>query len=116
MHTYFVVGTTFECVLAYLCLTEGNFHVGQGWRYLIIFSTMPGFFLFVARLFAPESPRFLLGHGRLDEVESILKSIARWNGQSVPAGMLVAPHTEEPLSIFAQVKGMFSLEYLRYVF
>ena len=77
---------------------------------------MPGFFLFIARLFAPESPRFLLGHGRLDEVESILKTIARWNGQQLPDGMLVAPHTEEPLSIFEQVKGMFSLEYLRYVF
>jgi pentatricopeptide repeat protein len=37
----------------------------------------------------PESPRWLLAHGRFEEAEKILKKMARVNGKPLPANYMV---------------------------
>jgi hypothetical protein len=79
-----------------------------------LFSTLPGFLIFLARLFVPESPRYLLTLGRVKEAKEIIRSIAKINVQEIPSGDLIAPHPDHKLTILEQVKGMFGPGYLRY--
>ena len=36
----------------------------------------------------PESPRWLLSTGRIDEAEVVVQKIARWNGKDIPANFI----------------------------
>ena len=46
--------------------------------------------LLVFARFLPESPRYLLSHGRVKEAEAVLERIAAWNQALLPPGTLVA--------------------------
>jgi hypothetical protein len=46
--------------------------------------------LLVFSTFLPESPRYLLSHGRVKEAEAVLERIAAWNQALLPPGTLVA--------------------------
>ena len=59
-----------------------------GWRWLIAISSFPlGLLLFMWPVL-PESPRWLVGQGRLEEAEKVLAQAARINGVSLPPGKL----------------------------
>src|SRR6266567_5681041 len=42
-----------------------------GWRFAFLIGALLGLVIFVMRLWIPESPRWLMTHGRLDEAEAI---------------------------------------------
>lgn len=77
------------CALLYTALI-GWFVLPFGWRWFIVACGMPNAFLLVARLgWRWESPRFLLGQGRLKEATAVLTEMAVKNGKSLPPGQLI---------------------------
>jgi MFS family permease len=46
-----------------------------GWRFAFLIGALLGLVIFVMRLWIPESPRWLMTHGRVGEAEAILDSI-----------------------------------------
>lgn len=49
--------------------------VNEGWRYSLGLSGVPAVILFVGMFIAPESPRWLISHGRTEEARKILLKI-----------------------------------------
>jgi putative MFS transporter len=117
MNIYWVVGHTLECILSYLCMTKfsGRTNTPLGWKYLVLFSSLPGFGITALRFFAHESPRYLLStHENRDKVMNILKSIAKMNGtlDRLPKGQLVYPHGKcKKLTLAEQFNSLFSRQY-----
>ena len=64
------------------------------WRWLFLAASFPAFFAFAVRRTLPESPYFLVRHGRSEEAAEVLSEIT---GKSVEPGDLTAP-AEEPRS------------------
>jgi len=89
----------------YLVLLEGFWALGSlaaaglawlvvphlGWRWLLAISALPGIIIFFIRRSVPESPRYLLVHGKVKEAENILAQVARENGVKLPAFKLAQP-------------------------
>lgn len=61
----------------------------------------------------PESPRWLLAKGRVDELKKIIETAARWNKRTLPPNyekLLIVPPEEESSGSFLD---LFKTEYLR---
>lgn len=61
----------------------------------------------------PESPRWLLAKGRVDELKKIIETAARWNKRTLPPNYekhLIVPPAEDSEGSFID---LFKLEYLR---
>lgn len=66
----------------------------------------------VYRYVLPESPRWLLAKGRIDELKRFIESAARWNKRILPPGYeksLIVPEEASSGSVF----DLFKPEYLR---
>jgi MFS transporter, SP family, galactose:H+ symporter len=120
-----------------LCITGGilvSYLVGfalasapGGWRWMLALGALPGIILAAGMLVLPESPRWLAGHGRLQDAENVLRrlrgtadvagefgalrtDLAR-EGRLASAKELLAPRLRRPLVIgvglamFQQITG-----------
>ncbi|HUB15086.1 MAG TPA: sugar porter family MFS transporter [Acetobacteraceae bacterium] len=127
-----------------LCITAGilvSYLVGYalagatgGWRWMLALGAVPGIILSVGMLVLPESPRWLAGHGRIFEAESVLqrlrgtadvsqelgtlrRDIARENRKLTSAWELLSPRLRRPLIIgvglamFQQITGINTVIY-----
>jgi len=69
----------------------GYFVLPWSWRAFVLGTGAPSAVLFLIRLFWKwESPRFLLGQGRLDEATKVLRVMAKANGRPLPPGQLIS--------------------------
>ncbi|ELU14236.1 hypothetical protein CAPTEDRAFT_220893 [Capitella teleta] len=75
-----------------------------GWRYLLVFASLPLLLYFVACFWVPESARFDVARGRIDLAEKTLQMIAEENGKPLPLGRLVESESQ-PLSEVPPARG-----------
>jgi putative MFS transporter len=86
LESFWAVGTIAAAALAWAFIP--NF--AGGWRYLVGASAVLGLLGFWIRRSIPESPRYLLVHGRPDEARAVLDQVARTNGRPIEIGQLQA--------------------------
>lgn len=102
LESFWALGTIAVALTALVFIP--NFAPDTGWRWVLAISAIPGLLGYWIRRGVPESPRYLLIHGREDEARAVLQQIATENGQQLELGRLEAPvgATKTPLAAIWQ--------------
>lgn len=66
-----------------LMILAGLAYIFNSWFSLALVTSVPFVSLFSYWWFVPESPRWLLSYGRINEAEVIIQSIAKWNKKEI---------------------------------
>jgi MFS transporter, putative metabolite:H+ symporter len=80
----------------------------DGWRWVVLIGSIGALFVWFIRRAVPESPRWLINHGRLDEAEAVTASIeanviADLRGAALPVPASHAVEKAEPMGRFAEI-------------
>src|SRR5579864_5862317 len=73
----FWVGAALGSISAIILLDPKWFDVDHGWRIAYFTGAVLGLVVFVMRIWIPESPRWLIIHGRPDQADAIMRDIER---------------------------------------
>jgi len=73
MYTMFVTGGQFAATVINGALSHLSYDVG--WRLMLGLAAVPALFMFVGVLFVPESPRWLVFHGKSGRARQVLETI-----------------------------------------
>ena len=96
LESFWALGTILVAALAWAFIPQ---FPANGWRFLIGTSAVLGLLGLWIRRSVPESPRYLLVHGRGEEARAVLERVARVNGRSVEIGTLrVEAQRAKPVS------------------
>ncbi|XP_035452277.2 beta-alanine transporter [Spodoptera frugiperda] len=88
-HTGIVVGMLFA---SGMCLLSLLAYAVQDWYHLSLVTTLPFILLYGYYWLIPESPRWLVGRGRIADAEKVLRNLARKNGIILERGFLLELH------------------------
>lgn len=88
-HAGIVVGMLFA---AGMCLLSLLAFAVQDSYHLSLVTSLPFILLYGYYWLIPESPRWLVGRGRVAEAEKVLRNLARKNGINLPRGFLLEIH------------------------
>ncbi|CAG9792842.1 unnamed protein product [Diatraea saccharalis] len=88
-HTGIVVGMLFASGMCLLALLA---YAIRDWFYLSLATSLPFVFLFGYYWLIPESPRWLVGRGRIAKAEKVFRDLAKKNGIDLPRGFLLDLH------------------------
>lgn len=89
VEAFWALGTLGIAGLAYLL--AGRVDPELGWRLLVLIAALPGVVGLLVRMGVPDSPRWLIGRGRVEEARAALTRVAQLNRRTLPPGTLVAP-------------------------
>mmetsp|Transcript_7181 Transcript_7181/g.14427 ORF Transcript_7181/g.14427 Transcript_7181/m.14427 type:complete len:481 (+) Transcript_7181:20-1462(+) len=90
----FAIGAAFACVVGVEISQYGG---EEWWRWMLLICILPGLIsLPLCWFFLPESPHYLLVHGRVEECEDLLRQLADANGVEPLANGKVA-HMHSPI-------------------
>ncbi|XP_070204086.1 putative transporter SVOPL isoform X2 [Littorina saxatilis] len=101
---FWATGVTIEVLMASVVIPT------LGWRWLMVFSSVPVLVAAAFLLCVPESTRYLVAAGRTKEAAEILKRGAVINKSILPPGRLLEPPVQKQLG---RPLDLFSREYLR---
>jgi putative MFS transporter len=87
LESFWALGTVAIALIAWAVVPA---RPDDGWRWIFGLNAIPGLLGLLVRLWVPESPRFLLLKGRVDEARRVLQRVARINRADVPVGELAA--------------------------
>ena len=73
----FWIGAALGAASAIVLLDPNRIAVDMGWRLAYLTGACLGLVVFVMRIWIPESPRWLIIHGRPDQAEAIMRDIER---------------------------------------
>lgn len=100
----FWAGAAMGAAGSIVLLDAAYFDADVGWRLAFLIGAALAIIIFVMRFWIPESPRWLMTHGRADEAEAIVASIEsefRLRGHALPEAPLptirLRPRTHTPL-------------------
>jgi MFS family permease len=101
----FWVGAAVAAAGSIILLDPAHFSPDVGWRVAFLIGGLLAIIIFIMRYWIPESPRWLMTHGRVDEARAIIASIEdglRKAGHHLPDERLptirIQPRTHTPIS------------------
>ncbi|XP_022216384.2 organic cation transporter protein isoform X2 [Drosophila obscura] len=100
----------FPLPISYMIIS-GLAYLTQDYQALQLCIGLPGIFLCFLWFVVPESPRWLLVKGRVDEVRRIIEAAAKFNGRQLPVDYQLTPPTQESSS--QNITHLFRSSYLR---
>ena len=84
------IGAQYIWVLGWLTLA-GLAYLFRDWRDLMLWSSLPSLLSVLMAWLLPESPRWLLSVGRLEEAEAVVREAATFNKITLPEHFKLAP-------------------------
>ena len=54
------------------------------WKWIKVVCTVPAMIMYLTYFITPESPRWLVSQGRMEDAKEVLTKIAKTNGSKVP--------------------------------
>ncbi|KAK1175910.1 solute carrier family 22 member 5-like isoform X2 [Acipenser oxyrinchus oxyrinchus] len=84
----------------------------RGWRMLLLAMSLPGLLYIPLWWFIPESPRWLLSQGQVEEAEAIIQAAAKKNGITPPENIFSEEESMEFLQLTSKKKSQHSYTYL----
>lgn len=101
----FWIGAALGAVGAIVLLDPAHLAPDHGWRAAFLIGSLLALVIFLMRMWLPESPRWLMTHGRIDEAEAIVAGIEarlRAEGHVIPdtqaARIRLEPRASTPFS------------------
>jgi MFS family permease len=88
------LGTAIGALASVVLLNPHIFAVDVGWRVAFAMGAVLGVSVLLVRRLLPESPRWLMTHGRVDEAEQVVEDVERQVQASDGAGELPEPGDE----------------------
>ncbi|CAG4952112.1 unnamed protein product [Parnassius apollo] len=106
-HAGIIVGMFFASGMSLLALIA---YIVRDWFYLSLATSLPFIALYGYYWLLPESPRWLVGRGRIAEAENVLKTLAKKNGIELSQGILFDIHkkiiyAEEKSTMLSSIDG-----------
>ncbi|KAL2077659.1 hypothetical protein ACEWY4_027163 [Coilia grayii] len=81
--SFSTVGVSLSYAFGYVCLPFFAYFI-RDWRTLLLVLSAPGLLYIPLWWYIPESPRWLLSQGRVEEAEAIIRAAAKMNGITPP--------------------------------
>ncbi|XP_028277005.1 solute carrier family 22 member 4-like isoform X2 [Parambassis ranga] len=108
---YSSLGTCLGYAVGYMMLPLTAYFI-RDWKWLLLALSLPGLAYLPLWWLVPESPRWLLSQGRVEEAEAVIRKAAKWNKVQPPRVIfdgcnvsVTVPETKEHYGIFDLLKN-----------
>ena len=109
----FWVGAAMGAGLTIVLLNPGWLGAHYGWRFAFLLGGVLGFAILLVRRHVPESPRWLIRHGRTEEAERIVDDIERQVGGTLPPVSVKLALRAMPAPTWSEIARLMFTRYRR---